>query len=65
MSADIINLRQARKQKARLEAEQTAASNRVSFWLSKTQRQASKLIKDSGVRHLDGHKLTLPKPDDG
>lgn len=65
MSAEIINLRQARKQKARADAEASAARNRVSFGLSKAERQAAKLAKDAAARGLDGHRLQPPKPDDG
>lgn len=65
MSADIINLRQARKHKARAEAETRAAQNRVSSGLSKSERKASKVDRDSASRKLDGHQMSPPKPDDG
>lgn len=64
MSADIINLRQARKHKARAEAETRAAVNRAKFGLSKAERQSAKSRGDIASRKLDGHKLVPPKPGD-
>lgn len=56
MTADIINLRQARKQKARAEAESRAAENRRAFGRSKPERAESKARTEAAVRHLDAHK---------
>ncbi|MGL4439855.1 MAG: DUF4169 family protein [Bosea sp. (in: a-proteobacteria)] len=65
MSADIINLRLARKQKARAEAGKAAAENRVSFGLSKAERVTAKAAKDIANRQLDGHRLSGSKLEDG
>lgn len=53
---DVINLRQARKAKAREEAEAKAAANRAAFGRSKLEKQSSKVTKDAVNRHLDSHK---------
>jgi hypothetical protein len=65
MNADIINLRQARKKKARIHAEKSAADNRVRFGLTKAERAAAKTAKDDTKRGLDGHRLDKPKPGNG
>lgn len=64
MAADIINLRQARKVKARKDAEERASENRVRFGRTKAEKQrdaAEKSIKD---RVLDGHRRTAPSDDE-
>lgn len=55
--AEIINLRQARKQKARAEAEKTAAQNRIAFGRTKAERKLTEAERDKAARHVDGHKL--------
>ena len=54
--ADIINLRTARKQKARAAKEVQAEQNRILFGRSKAeklQQQAEKALAD---KHIEGHK---------
>lgn len=55
--ADIINLRQARKAKAKSAAEDVAAQNRVSHGRTKAERQASKARGALETHRLDGHLL--------
>lgn len=55
--AEIINLRQARKQKARAEAEKTAAQNRIAFGRTKAERKLTEAERDKAARYVDGHKL--------
>jgi len=55
--AEIINLRQVRKQKARAEAEKTAEQNRISFGRTKAERKLTEAERDKAARHIDGHKL--------
>lgn len=55
--AEIINLRRARKQKARTEAEKTAEQNRISFGLSKAERSLAEAERAKSARHVDGHRL--------
>ena len=55
--AEIINLRQVRKQKARAEAGKTAEQNRISFGRTKAERKLTEAERDKAARHIDGHKL--------
>lgn len=63
MTAEIVNLRKARKAKARADKERTAAENRVVHGRSKAERQREASDKDRLQRELDGAKLR-EKPDD-
>lgn len=56
LSAEIVNLRQARKRKVRAEAEIVAAGNRVAFGRSKAEREAAEAAREKAVRHLDSHR---------
>jgi hypothetical protein len=54
--AEIINLRQARKQKARAEKEARADQNRVSFGRTKAEKELTKAEREKARRHIDSHK---------
>lgn len=54
--ADIINLRRARKTKAREDKEAVAAENRLKFGQSKSERKLQDALEQKAVRLLDGHK---------
>lgn len=56
--AEIINLRRARKQKERAEADKTAEQNRISFGRTKAERSLTNAERDKAARHIDGHRLT-------
>ncbi|MGL4729718.1 MAG: DUF4169 family protein [Bosea sp. (in: a-proteobacteria)] len=56
--ADIINLRRARKAKAKSQAETLAGNNRLAFGRTKAEKQQSAAIKSLEARQLDGHKRT-------
>jgi hypothetical protein len=58
VSADVVNLRRARKAARRAEAETKAAENRLTFGLSDPERERLKAEKASAARHLDQHQLT-------
>ena len=53
---DIINLRQARKAKARRDKEVAAAANRVKFGRSKTEREVQRHEAARLDRQLDGNR---------
>ena len=53
---EVVNLRRARKAKARSEAEAKAAANRVAFGRSKSERDATAAEKDLLAKRLDGHR---------
>ncbi|MDP3255928.1 MAG: DUF4169 family protein [Bosea sp. (in: a-proteobacteria)] len=55
--AEIVNLRRARKQRARQEAEEQAQQNRIAFGRTKAERSLSEAERDKVVRTLDGHRL--------
>jgi hypothetical protein len=54
--ADVVNLKNARKQKARNEREVQAASNRKKFGRTKVEKQLTKLELEREARLLDSHK---------
>ncbi len=57
MSAEIVNLRQARKRKKRADKEATAQENRVEFGRSKAEREATRKAREDLLRQVDAHKL--------
>lgn len=59
--AEILSLSKARKAKARVAKEQTAAENRIKFGRSKAERQLEKAQDALEARRIDAH---LRKPDD-
>ena len=61
MPADLINLRQARKARARAEKEAQAAENRAKFGRTKAERQNKSAADDLEQRRLDAHKLDPKK----
>ena len=55
--AEIINLRQAKKRRAREEKTAKAEANRVRFGRSKPERKESDAEREKAARDLDGKKL--------
>lgn len=60
MSAEIINLRQVRKQRERDAKAAEAAENRVRFGRTKVERQIEERSKAHSERALDGHRRETP-----
>lgn len=58
--ADIINLRNARKQKTRVEKDAQAAQNRVLFGRTKAERLKQEAEKTLADRRIDGHRKGQP-----
>ena len=56
MSAEIINLKQVRKQRARDEKEAQAAENRARFGRSKGERTLEDDARARATRALDEHR---------
>jgi Domain of unknown function (DUF4169) len=54
--AEIVNLRQARKQKARAEKEARAADNRIRFGRPKAEKELTKARRDLAEARLGSHK---------
>lgn len=61
--AEIVNLRAARKQKARADRERVADENRTRFGRTKVDKDAARNEERRKASHLDGHRLDLPEPD--
>lgn len=62
MSAEIINLRQARKQRARDEKAARATENRTRFGRIKAEREQAEQAQARAEQALDGH-LREPQSD--
>jgi hypothetical protein len=58
--ADIVNLRQARKQKARDEKVRVAEQNRALHGRSKAEKQRDRLIADKSDKFVAGHRRETP-----
>jgi hypothetical protein len=54
--AEIVNLRRARKQKARATAETESAASRLVHGRTKAERSKTKTEKEAAERKLDGHR---------
>ncbi len=54
--AEVINLRQARKRKARDDKEAKAAENRIAFGRTKHERDLAEARKELERRRIEGHK---------
>ena len=54
--ADIINLRSARKQKARADKDAQAQQNRVLFGRTKAEKLKQAAEKAQADKHIEGHK---------
>jgi hypothetical protein len=55
--SEIVNLRQAKKRRARTEKDAKAAANRVAFGRTKAERQKTSAERVKDKRDLDGKKL--------
>ncbi|MGF1591921.1 MAG: DUF4169 family protein [Kiloniellaceae bacterium] len=55
--SEIVNLRQAKKRRARAEKEAKAAANRVEFGRTKAERRETGAERGKAQRELDGKKL--------
>jgi hypothetical protein len=60
MAADIVNLRQFRKQKARSEKDKAADANRLQFGRTKAEKTLTKTINEKAEKALDQGKLDTP-----
>ncbi|WP_224549775.1 DUF4169 family protein [Mesorhizobium sp. CA16] len=59
---EVVNLRQARKQKARTEKERRAGENRALHGRSKSERELDRLTSQKAEKFVAGHRRE--KPDD-
>lgn len=56
MPADVINLRRARKAKARTEKEKAAEANRGAFGRTKAEKAKTAAERDRASRAIDAHR---------
>jgi hypothetical protein len=60
MTAEIVNLRMARKRKARQTQAGAAEENRARHGLTLAERKRLKTVEDERERLLDGHRRDTP-----
>lgn len=63
MSAEIVNLRQFRKGKARIEKEKEAEQNRITFGRSKAEKSLTRARNEKAENALDQGRLEKPGKD--
>jgi hypothetical protein len=56
MPADIVNLRSARKAKARIKQEREAKTNRALFGRTKAEKKSQANERDKAARALESHR---------
>ena len=56
MAADIINLRRARKAKARVDRDREATANRAAYGRPKSEKQKSAAEERLAARRIDAHR---------
>ncbi|MDB5524176.1 MAG: hypothetical protein JWM58_1939 [Rhizobium sp.] len=61
MTADIVNLRQFRKAKARSEKEKSADQNRLLFGRTKAEKTLTRALNDKAEKTLDQGKIDKPE----
>jgi len=61
--AEIINLRQVRKAKARAQADAQAETNRIAFGQPKKAKTLQQRRKALEAERHEGHRLQRPEPD--
>lgn len=63
MTGELVNLRHARKRKARVVGERQAAQNRLTFGRTISERKASETARRQAEQRLSGHRRD-PGPDE-
>jgi hypothetical protein len=56
MTAEIVNLRRARKQKARAGKEREAAANRIAFGRTRAEKAATVAERERSERAIESHR---------
>jgi hypothetical protein len=54
--AEIVNLRRAKKAKARADAEAQAAENRTLFGRTKAEKERTEIEREKARRGIEGHR---------
>jgi hypothetical protein len=63
MAADVVNLRQFRKLKARTEREAAAEQNRITHGRTKTEKSLTRAQNDKATRQHEQGRLEKPEQD--
>lgn len=63
MAADVVNLRQFRKQAERAEKQRTAEQNRLAHGRTKAEKSLTKALNEKAAKTLDQGKLEKRKSD--
>lgn len=58
MTAEIVNLRRARKAKARSQKEEAAAENRIRFGRTRAEKDRLAAQDELEARRIEGHRLS-------
>lgn len=61
MSADVVNLRQFRKTKARTEKEKQADQNRLTFGRTKAEKTLTDALRHKAEKALDAGHIEKPE----
>lgn len=64
MSGDVVNLRQFRKAKRRVEKETQADQNRLTFGRTKSEKTLTKTLNEKAERALDQGRIEKPADQD-
>jgi hypothetical protein len=64
MTAEIVNLKQVRKQQARSDKEKQAEQNRISFGRSKSEKRLTTKLNDKAAKALDDGHIEKPASDE-
>ncbi len=60
MSADVVNLRQFRKQQTRTAKDKQAEQNRISFGRTKAEKNLTKALNEKAEKALDQGRIESP-----
>lgn len=61
---EVVNLRRARKDRARADADRKADANRIAFGRTKSEKSLTQAERDIAERRIDGHRLDRPDEQD-
>lgn len=64
MSADIVNLRQVRKARARTDKERQAEQNRLTHGRTRAEKSLTEALNDKARQRLDQGRIETPKSED-
>ncbi len=60
--SDVVNLRMARKRKARVDKDRAAGANRALHGRTKAEKERDRLLAEKAARLVDGHRRDRREP---